>query len=229
LFAYPHEVRPSGDDAPNTSYDAYIIHAADINGDGKPDVALVRQTTQFADDGSALAYDYSIEAFFSNGDGTFQQAVHYVVPHRPYEFTIVDVNGDGRADIVLGGNGLTLDAFANEFRQGVVSIVLQRPNHTFKLLHSYAHGPSANEVSDSGWVRSGDFNGDGHVDVVLGSQDTHTMTLFLGHGDGTFDQVRGLRLVHSTSAVVADFNGDGKLDLALFDRDNDEIDFLFGR
>ncbi len=228
-FSSPRDVQTDGDEAPNTSYDAYVIRAGDINGDGRPDVALVRQTTRFADDGSELGADFSIEAYFSNSDGTFKHAVHYIVPHRPYDFTIADVDGDGRVDIILGGVALTLDAFGTEFRQGVMTVVLQRPNHTFKLLHSYVHGPSANEVSESGWVRCGDFNGDGHVDVVLGSQDTHTMTLFLGHGDGTFDQARGLRLVHSTSAVVADFDGDGKLDLALCDRDNDEIDFVFGR
>jgi hypothetical protein len=68
---------------------------------------------------------------------------------------------------------------------------------------------------------SGDFNGDGKLDLAVDNYDysniTNKVTILLGNGDGTFrapttfstgfDQI--------SSMVAGDFDGDGKLDLAL--------------
>ncbi|MGA7633146.1 MAG: VCBS repeat-containing protein [Terriglobales bacterium] len=64
-------------------------------------------------------------------------------------------------------------------------------------------------------VAVGDFNGDGLTDVVTANSSANTVSVLLGHGDGTFAP-------HSDYAVdgapigivVGDFNGDGKLDIA---------------
>ncbi len=63
----------------------------------------------------------------------------------------------------------------------------------------------------------GDFNGDGHMDVVTGNDDTaNTVSVLLGKGDGTFathvDYPVGGGV---TGIAVGDFNGDGKLDIAV--------------
>jgi hypothetical protein len=79
-------------------------------------------------------------------------------------------------------------------------------------------------------VAVGDFNGDGLMDVVTANASANTVSVLLGHGDGTF-------VPHSDFAVegapigivVGDFNGDGKLDIATISGfDNAVVSVLIG-
>jgi len=64
---------------------------------------------------------------------------------------------------------------------------------------------------------AGDFNGDGHLDVV-GNSDTGP-AIALGHGDGSFGPLQNLPgnpfNYFSTQFIAGDFTGDGDLDLVL--------------
>jgi hypothetical protein len=64
-----------------------------------------------------------------------------------------------------------------------------------------------------------DFNRDGKIDIVTGSE--HGGAILLGNGDGTFQpEIRYTPEVAATLAVSADFNGDGAPDLAVAGRDS---------
>src|SRR4029453_3175464 len=64
-------------------------------------------------------------------------------------------------------------------------------------------------------IATGDFNGDGHLDVVLASFGEDYVTVLLGDGNGGFRSSANYRAIDSPDSIIAaDFTGDGKLDLA---------------
>jgi hypothetical protein len=76
----------------------------------------------------------------------------------------------------------------------------------------------------------GDFNGDGIPDLAVANQDSNTVTILLGKGDGTFTAtaVNPSTGYYPTSIAVADLNGDGKLDLAVANSNSGSVTILLG-
>jgi hypothetical protein len=64
-------------------------------------------------------------------------------------------------------------------------------------------------------VAVGDFNGDGALDVVTGDTlGPHAgVSVYLGHGDGTFQAARFQESGRPVAVAVGDFNNDGRLDV----------------
>ena len=77
-----------------------------------------------------------------------------------------------------------------------------------------------------GLLTTGDFNRDGKLDfVAVNGQGTHTLTTFLGNGDGTFRALAPVTFadsqqVYATRIYTGDFNRDGKLDVLVFTTGN---------
>ncbi|HEY0758988.1 MAG TPA: FG-GAP-like repeat-containing protein [Acidisarcina sp.] len=69
---------------------------------------------------------------------------------------------------------------------------------------------------------TGDFNGDGILDMAVVNTNSNSVTMLMGKGDGAFNETAGpTTTTPATSIVVGDFNGDGKLDLAVLSRTSD--------
>ena len=71
-------------------------------------------------------------------------------------------------------------------------------------------GISANSIA------TGDFNGDGTLDLAVVNEADNTVSILLGKPDGTFaPQVTYATALGPLAIVTGDFNGDGNLDLAV--------------
>ncbi len=76
----------------------------------------------------------------------------------------------------------------------------------------------SSQSNPEGSIVTGDFNGDGLPDALIGGTDgtaQYSLTMYLNNGDGTFmAQAPITGAPYGYELVVGDFNGDGKLDVA---------------
>jgi len=184
---------------------ANSVAAADLNGDGFPDMAVA---------------DGSISVLLRQPGAEFSAPVNYTLQSGSNATAIAlgDLNGDGKKDVVTSGPGAQ--------STGTVDVVLNNGNGTLGQQRSYPiggnPGGSSNTQTSSGLV-TGDFNGDGKLDVAAAfSQALPSgaaaggISVLLGNGDGTLRSAVNYSLGNfgPLCLVAGDFNGDGKLDLA---------------
>jgi hypothetical protein len=169
----------------------YTAALADLNGDGKLDVAVVNQDQN------------SLGIAFGNGDGTFQSLVLTDTGAAPRGVVAADFNNDGKMDLA------TSNLLSN-----TVCIRLGNGDGTFKPRLNYGAGDYPEILA------AGDFNRDGKIDLVVpdsipGSRGK-TMSVLLGNGDGTLQASRAYALGDAaTSLAAGDFNSDGRPDLVV--------------
>jgi hypothetical protein len=128
------------------------------------------------------------------------------------------LNGDGRLDLVV----------ANE-KGGDVSVLLDDGRGGFSPSRGapFPAGPSPNDLA------SGDFNGDGRVDLAIANHEAQYLTVLLGDGRGVLapapsSPVAVVVRPHVHGVATGDFNGDGYLDLVTDSWALDQVVVLFG-
>jgi hypothetical protein len=179
----------------------------DINGDGRLDVVAV----------SSLQV---ISVLFGDGTGKLGNRVDTMLPQVDIEsFDIGDLNSDGCPDLAIAqGNGPVL-VYVGDCKGG------------------FTHRASLTTLNGSmpvGPIAIRDVNRDGKLDLILGGGPSSHVSVFIGHGDGTFSSElqygRGGTnpSFYSLTMAVADFNNDGVLDIAVANQTPPGIAILFG-
>jgi hypothetical protein len=187
------------------------VAVGDFKGDGILDLVVA--------DGS----DSSVSVFLGKGDGTFYAGQKYAVSNSPVAVAVGDFNGDGVPDLAVVQFNPTLNT-------GSVSILQGNGDGTFQAAQEYTLG-SVEPLN----VVVGDFNGDGIPDLAIVEQasafdDTGTVSILLGKGDGTFANAQNFPTGHSPFSVAAgDFNNDGNVDLAIANASDNNVSVLLNR
>lgn len=141
----------------------------------------------------------------------FQQPASFTAQSGAVALTSGDFNGDGFQDLAVANGG-----------SASVSIALSNGDGTFKPPVVY----NLNSSCAANYIYAGDFNHDGHLDLLLSCFFSQAMMILPGNGDGTFktpvtvalplDTFTGdvIELVNIQPAI-ADFDRDGYLDIIL--------------
>ncbi|WP_176441872.1 FG-GAP-like repeat-containing protein [Granulicella rosea] len=199
------------------------IDVGDVNGDGKLDIVA----TYYGDSNCFAASVVTPSGYFvylGDGSGKFKGAF---TPFGEglYSPRLIDLNNDGRLDLVVSDVPLLLDQTGAHILPGL-------GDGAFDLAHATLAG-AGYIIAD---VLKGDYNGDGKQDLTLiqngktdyechtdGSCDYEVLDgsagilLMAGHGDFTFDAAVGIPGVAGATAgtaAYADFNADGLPDIA---------------
>jgi hypothetical protein len=151
------------------------LAAGDLNGDGKPDLAVRRSAG-------------AVSILLGNGDGAFQQPAEFSAAASNFELpggavTIADFNGDGKPDLAVAGS-----------TNGGFAILLGKGDGTFA--QSFAVAGCLPNMACSGApgypLGVGDFNGDGMLDIITSyGFGQRRGAVLLGNGDGTFRELPG--------------------------------------
>ena len=176
------------DEASDFPYGTYRLVAGDVDGDGVADVVSAG--------GSGTSDGYNIKVSLGKGDGTFKAPTNYTVGMAPMALALADLDGNGRADLVVADS---VDG---------VRVLLNQGKGTFGSPVRYSAGNDVNAVA------VGDVDGDGKPDLALAIQEPASMQILLGSGNGTFGAPLTTTLDYGAGAfALADVDGDHKLDV----------------
>ncbi|HWW23183.1 MAG TPA: FG-GAP-like repeat-containing protein [Edaphobacter sp.] len=201
---------------PLSSWNAYILHG-DFDGDGHQDLLAI---------GSPSIYQYNSYIYFGHGDGTFGPLTP--VPNsstvfpQAYYGKVVDLNGDGRDDILSSDiNGTSVGNYS------YIYVGLSNGDGTFRPITTrmptepWQNGYTAANSS----LALADFNHDGKLDAAFGA--LANAYVLNGHGDGSFDStgtvlpipsIAGTTSMGTAAVATGDFDGDGNQDVAVLYR-----------
>ena len=212
-------------------------YAADVTGDGKPDIIAVN-AIPLASLGQQATIPLQVTVFANQGGGNFHSLGVFTLGAGQYSGSVslaslsfVDLNGDGKPDLVAQ---MYFVGMGNAAAPATIATLLNNGDGTFATAQpvSYTTQQNGGSIELLG-VLAADFNGDDKVDLVLiypPPQQTSltylSQVIFLpGNGNGTFgtevnSTINTIEQAGVASAqppagntVVTDANLDGALDL----------------
>ncbi len=176
------------------------VTAADVNGDGKPDlivanevgntVSVLLNTTA----PGAATPSFAAQQTFATGSG-------------PVSVTAADVNGDGKPDLIVANDDdNTVSVLLNTTAPGATT-----PSFAAQQTFATGSGPVS--------VTAADVNGDGKPDLIVANNNDNTVSVLLNTtAPGATTPSFAAQQTFATgsepaSVTAADVNGDGKPDL----------------
>lgn len=192
------------------------IAAADLNGDGLPDLVVVNTTTN------------NMSVFFNTttpGSATlaFSAKVDFATGVAPLFVVTGDIDGDGRPDVVVANdNSDSASVFLNRTTPGGTA-------PTFATRADFSTG------SHPVGIVLGDLDGNGSLDIVTANDGAGSVSVLLGTtppgaASASFaPHVDFLAGAGTFSVTLGDFDGDGRLDVAAANETAGTVSVLLNR
>ena len=193
------------------------VFAADLNGDGKPDLIVANNG---ADSASVLVNTTPPGATTAS----FAPQQTLAAGTSPQFIGAADLNGDGRSDLVVSNRD-----------DGTISVL---PNSTtadgagtpaFADQQTFATGAFPRSIALA------DLNGDGRTDLIAGNANDNTLSILLNNtpAGASAPSFADQQLVDTGSypiaVAVADLNGDGKPDLIAANNSDNTVSLLLNQ
>ena len=180
---------------------------ADVNGDGKLDALVTNSTANTL--GVLL------------GDGTGRFTLQANSPSTgagggPRALAVADVNGDGKADVLVAN-----------YQTTTLAILLGSGSGAFTLQSTMPRLGVSNPTS----LVVADVNGDGKADALATDSNGGALSVLLGNGSGGFTQASSSPATGGDipyDVAVGDVNNDGKVDALVVNQFTNNLGVLLG-
>lgn len=185
---------------------ALVTAVGDLNGDGKPDVAV----TNYQAENTVSVYVNETTA--SGGTVTLAGRQSFATGASPAGIAIGDIDGDGKLDIVTVNGDETVSVLRNTSSGGALSFA-------GKSDFSVGSQPFGVAISD--------LDGDGRPDLVIDNQNDNTISVLKNTGS-VGNIAFATQITYNTGGVpydvaVGDLDGDGKPDIVVPDNSDNTV------
>jgi FG-GAP-like repeat/IPT/TIG domain/FG-GAP repeat len=181
------------------------INIGDLDGDGKPDLAVANYVS------NTVSVYRNTSSVGSINTSSFSSKVDFVTGSIPFSVSIGDLDGDGKPEMVVANNGSnTVSVFRNTFSVGSIT------TSSFASKVDFTTGTSPQAVS------IGDLDRDGRPDLAVANAGSNTVSIFRNTSSvgsiNTGSFAFGVDIATGSipySVSIGDLDGDGKPDLAV--------------
>jgi FG-GAP-like repeat len=194
---FPEAVAP---DVKEALFERHV--AADINGDGLPDIVGVVNSHA------------AVVAYINPGTRGAPWTRQYIslVTQAPINIATGDIDGDGLSDLVVSMRNLPANA-ADPNARGLVWLKNPGPDGTDWVQRAIEN---TSDLIEPRTLQIADFDGDGKPDVAVNDASTQGTVAWLRRGDDgvwTRQNIAGALAIHAHFGAVADLDGDGHMDI----------------
>ena len=191
----------------------YSVAIGDLDGDGKPDLAVAN----LSDNTFSVYRNLSTSGIITSA--SFAARVNFATGVQPYSVAIGDIDGDGKLDIAVANMvSNTVSLYRNTSAIGCIT------SASFAAKVDFATG--VNPIS----VAIADLDRDGRSDVVSANFYSNTVSVFRNTGSvGAINTATLAAKVdlttgnHPYSVAVGDIDGDSKADLAVTNQGSNTV------
>ncbi len=190
----------------NTGINPAYVSIADLDGDGKLDLAVVNRNSN-----TVSVYRNTSTTGIINSS-SFADKVDFTTGASPYSVDISDLDLDGKPELITANlNSNSVSVLRNTTTKGIISAA------SFSNKVEYTAGGGNPSI-----VKAGDLNGDGKPEIVVANYTANSVSVLQNTSTaGTIDasSFAGHFELYTPntpfSAAIADIDGDGKSEIAV--------------